>query len=195
MMRSVVEALIGLVEQGSYPLVFILMAMESALIPIPSEIVMPFSGFLVSRGSMNFWLAVLSGVFGNLTGSVVAYYIGVKIGWEWLLRMRLISKLAGDIRRAESLLRRRGGEAVFIGRMMPGVRTVISLPAGMFRVDPIRFVLFTIAGSIPWNALLVYAGLILGDNWGVVSSYLDQVFIAILAAAIAYIILKKWKNR
>jgi membrane protein DedA with SNARE-associated domain len=196
MMKFVIEALIGLVEQGSYPLVFILMTMESALIPVPSEVVMPFSGFLVSRGSMDFWIAVLSGVLGNLTGSLIAYYIGVRAGWEWLLRIKVISKVISEseIRKAENLLRRRGSEAVLIGRMMPGVRTVISLPAGMSRVDLSRFVLFTIAGSIPWNALLVYSGMILEDNWGLVSSYLDQVFVAILVIAFVYIVVKRIKN-
>lgn len=195
-MKFVIEALIGLVEQGSYPLVFILMTMESALIPVPSEVVMPFSGFLVSRGSMDFWIAVLSGVLGNLTGSLIAYYIGVRAGWEWLLRIKVISKVISEseIRKAENLLRRRGSEAVLIGRMMPGVRTVISLPAGMSRVDLSRFVLFTIAGSIPWNALLVYSGMILEDNWGLVSSYLDQVFVAILVIAFVYIVVKRIKN-
>jgi membrane protein DedA with SNARE-associated domain len=196
MMKFVIEALIGLVEQGSYPLVFILMTMESALIPVPSEVVMPFSGFLVSRGSMDFWIAVLSGVLGNLTGSLIAYYIGVRAGWELLLRIKVISKVISEseIRKAENLLRRRGSEAVLIGRMMPGVRTVISLPAGMSRVDLSRFVLFTIAGSIPWNALLVYSGMILEDNWGLVSSYLDQVFVAILVIAFVYIVVKRIKN-
>ncbi|RSN73809.1 MAG: DedA family protein [Thermoproteota archaeon] len=196
MMKFVIEALIGLVEQGSYPLVFILMTMESALIPVPSEVVMPFSGFLVSRGSMDFWIAVLSGVLGNLTGSLIAYYIGVRAGWEWLLRIKVISKVISEseIRKAENLLRRRGSEAVLIGRMMPGVRTVISLPAGMSRVDLSRFVLFTITGSIPWNALLVYSGMILEDNWGLVSSYLDQVFVAILVIAFVYIVVKRIKN-
>jgi membrane protein DedA with SNARE-associated domain len=196
MMKFVIEALIGLVEQGSYPLVFILMTMESALIPVPSEVVMPFSGFLVSRGSMDFWIAVLSGVLGNLTGSLIAYYIGVRAGWEWLLRIKVISKVISEseIRKAENLLRRRGSEAVLIGRMMPGVRTVISLPAGMSRVDLSRFVLFTITGSIPWNALLVYSGMILEDNWGLISSYLDQVFVAILVIAFVYIVVKRIKN-
>jgi membrane protein DedA with SNARE-associated domain len=196
MMKFVIEALIGLVEQGSYPLVFILMTMESALIPVPSEVVMPFSGFLVSRGSMDFWIAVLSGVLGNLTGSLIAYYIGVRAGWELLLRIKVISKVISEseIRKAENLLRRRGSEAVLIGRMMPGVRTVISLPAGMSRVDLSRFVLFTITGSIPWNALLVYSGMILEDNWGLVSSYLDQVFVAILVIAFVYIVVKRIKN-
>ncbi|MGC9021451.1 MAG: DedA family protein, partial [Candidatus Methanodesulfokora sp.] len=169
--------------------------MESALVPIPSEVVMPFSGFLVSRGFMNFWLAVLSGVLGNLAGSIIAYYLGVKIGWEWLLRIKGISKMIGwgEIKKAEDLFRKRGDGAVLIGRMMPGVRTVISLPAGMFRVDPLRFVLFTVVGSIPWNVLLVYAGMILEDNWDLVSSYLDQMLVAILVAAFAYIVLKRRK--
>ncbi|MGC9103542.1 MAG: DedA family protein [Candidatus Methanodesulfokora sp.] len=194
-MKFFVEYLICLVERGSYPLVFILMTMESALVPIPSEVVMPFSGFLVSRGFMNFWLAVLSGVLGNLAGSIIAYYLGVKIGWEWLLRIKGISKMIGwgEIKKAEDLFRKRGDGAVLIGRMMPGVRTVISLPAGMFRVDPLRFVLFTVAGSIPWNVLLVYAGMILEDNWDLVSSYLDQMLVAILVAAFAYIVLKRRK--
>ena len=145
---------------------------------------------------MDFWIAVLSGVLGNLTGSLIAYYIGVRAGWELLLRIKVISKVISEseIRKAENLLRRRGSEAVLIGRMMPGVRTVISLPAGMSRVDLSRFVLFTIAGSIPWNALLVYSGMILEDNWGLISSYLDQVFVAILVIAFVYIVVKRIKN-
>ncbi len=184
MIRAVVEALIGVIHEGSYPLVFLLMTLESALIPIPSEVVMPFTGFLVQAGRMDYWLSVASGVAGNLVGSLIAYYIGLKVGWKPLKRVPLLGMKIGH---AESFMDRYGRWAVLLGRVTPAIRTVISLPAGMSEMGIGEFIAFTVLGSIPWNMALVYSGMVLGEHWEVVSEYLDAAAVLIILLILVYL--------
>ncbi len=184
MIRAVVEALIGVIHEGSYPLVFLLMTLESALIPIPSEVVMPFTGFLVQAGRMDYWLSVASGVAGNLVGSLIAYYIGLKVGWKPLKRVPLLEMKIGH---AESFMDRYGRWAVLLGRVTPAIRTVISLPAGMSEMGIGEFIAFTVMGSIPWNMALVYSGMVLGEHWEVVSEYLDAAAVLIILLILVYL--------
>jgi len=149
--------------------VFLTMAIESASIPLPSEIIMPFSGFLVSLGKLNFYLVVLSGAAGNLFGSIVMYLVGLW-GQETFVRRFvrgwgrfLLSEEELDL--GEKWLRRYGEPVVLISRVLPVVRTFISLPAGMARVDFKRFCFLTFFGSIFWSAFLAYLGVKLGENW------------------------------
>ena len=186
-LKPLVEQVIEVVNQGSYPLIVILMALESALIPIPSEVVMPFAGFLVQRGKMEFWSAVLSGVMGNLIGSLAIYYVGAKVGWEPVER-KLGPFLGKSLTKARNLFDEHGEVAVFFGRVLPAVRTVVSLPAGMSKMDSLKFVVLTVLGSLPWNFVLVYAGLILGEKWELVSSYIDPLAVVIVLLAIAYVV-------
>ncbi len=178
------EALIGVIHEGSYPLVFLLMTLESALIPIPSEVVMPFTGFLVQAGRMDYWLSVASGVAGNLVGSLIAYYIGLKVGWKPLKRVPLLEMKIGH---AESFMDRYGRWAVLLGRVTPAIRTVISLPAGMSEMGIGEFIAFTVMGSIPWNMALVYSGMVLGEHWEVVSEYLDAAAVLIILLILVYL--------
>ncbi len=194
LLKALVEALIGIVQEGSYPLVFLLMTLESALIPIPSEVIMPFAGFLVQAGEMNYWLAVTSGVIGNLVGSLIAYFIGLKVGWE---PFRKIPLLRRKVEHAENFMSRYGNWAVLLGRITPAIRTVISLPAGMSEMRLTEFVTLTVLGSIPWNIALVYSGVILGEHWEIISEYIDVAAILIVAALLAYLIMlfKKEENK
>lgn len=185
MIRTLAEALVGIIQEGSYPLVFLLMTLESALIPIPSEVVMPFAGFLVQAGRMDYWLAVACGVAGNLVGSLIAYFIGLKIGWEPLKGIPLLEM---KIEHAESFMSTYGRWAVFIGRVTPAIRTVISLPAGMSGMNLGEFTILTVLGSIPWNMALVYSGVVLGEHWETVSGYLESATILILLLILVYLV-------
>lgn len=186
--ERIVELITEAIAQVSYPAIIALMALESALMPIPSEVVMPFAGFLVARGEMGFWQAVASGVVGNLLGSVAAYYIGVKWGRGAVGRVPWLSE--HHLEMAEEFFRRRGTLALLIGRMSPVVRTVISLPAGVARFNPWTFLLTTVVGSIPWNAALVWAGVVLEENWPVVRRWLEPIGVLAVLALLIYVFAK-----
>ncbi|KKU18918.1 MAG: hypothetical protein UX77_C0001G0029 [Parcubacteria group bacterium GW2011_GWA1_47_11] len=151
---------LNIIETWGYWGVFFLMALESANIPIPSEIIMPFSGFLVSTGVFDFWTVVFLGALGNLTGSLTSYYIaGYFKGWVEHNR---------HFDQAKAWVNKYGVVAAFWSRMMPIVRTFISFPAGLFKVPIWKFSLFTFIGSFIWSALLVYPGIYWGENWEII---------------------------
>lgn len=149
-----------------YSAIFILMALESALIPIPSEIIMPFSGFLVFEEKFLFWQVILWGTFGNLIGSIAAYFVGLYGGRpliEKYGKFILISR--HDLDLADSWFKKYGSISIFFSRLLPAVRTFISLPAGVARMNFWKFCLYTFLGSLPWAFILTYAGIIMGENW------------------------------
>ena len=149
-----------------YPGIFLLMLVESCGILMPSEVIMPFSGFLVADGAMNFWLVALIGGLGNLGGSLLAYWIGWKGGRPLIERYGkyiLISK--HDLNLADHWFTKHGEPAAFFGRLLPVVRTFISFPAGIAKMNIRKFSLYTFLGAFVWSALLAYAGIKLGSNW------------------------------
>ncbi|HVZ12311.1 MAG TPA: DedA family protein [Patescibacteria group bacterium] len=146
------------------------MFLESALIPIPSEVTMPFAGYLASTGNLSFILIVIVGTLANLAGSLLAYYIGFFLEETVLLNLirkygKFILVSEHEYHRAESWFKKYGDKVIFISRLLPGVRTVISLPAGMFEMDIKKFVIYTTVGCLLWSAILTYIGLVLGANW------------------------------
>jgi len=149
-----------------------LMALESALIPIPSEIIMPFSGFLVFDEKFSFLAVVLWGTIGNLIGSIAAYFIGLYGGRpliEKYGKFILISRHELDL--ADSWFKKYGSLSVLVSRMLPVVRTFISLPAGIARMPFGKFCLYTFLGSLPWSFALTYAGIVSGGNWRILEPY------------------------
>lgn len=178
------------IEKLGYPGIFLLMVLESALVPIPSEVVMTFAGFLAWSGKMDLLLVVGSGTLGNLVGSYLLYRLGEGPGLsavEKYGKYFLIEE--EDILNAQALFQRYGGLIILTGRMLPAVRTVISLPAGMARMDVWKFLVLTLVGSIPWNAMLAYLGWVLGENWVIIENYtrvLDYAAAVLLVLAIAW---------
>lgn len=172
------------------------MLAESAGIPIPSEIIMPFSGFLVFAGQMNFWAVALLGAFGNLAGSLLAYYIGLKGGRpliEKYGKYLLLSK--HDLETAEKWFSKHGDSAVFFGRLLPVVRTYISFPAGITKMGVKKFSLFTFAGCLPWAILFAWLGVKMGSNWEIIREKLHSLDIAILIAVALGIIFYIWRKK
>ncbi len=182
-----------------YPGITLLMAIESACIPLPSELIMPFAGYLVFEGQMKlFWVATAGAIGCNL-GSLIAYEIGCYGGRplvEKYGRWILMGKRELDL--ADRFFARWGYLAVFIGRLLPVVRTFIALPAGVSRMPRGRFHLYTFLGSWPWCFVLAWLGMKLGENWRGLGKYFHQFDAAIgiaLAAAIIWFVWSHWKNR
>ncbi len=143
---------------------FVLMALESASAPIPSELVLPFAGFLVHQGTMNFWIVLVVSTAASLAGALVDYYIAYWLGRPFVLRMLKLFRVgAGSLERAEGWFERSGRWTVFAARFVPVLRSLISLPAGLFEMDLKDFVLLTAVGCLGWSAALVYAGYVIGD--------------------------------
>jgi membrane protein DedA with SNARE-associated domain len=176
-----------------YPAIFLLMTLESALVPIPSEVTMPFAGFLVAQGKLSFLAVVLVGAFGNLAGSLVAYAVGF-VSQEAIVR-NLIRKYGRwllvsekEFETAKTWFVRYGSQIAFFSRLLPVVRTYISLPAGIAKMNVTKFSLFTFAGSVLWSAVLAYLGLILGQNWSSLEVYFRKFEVLILLALIILVI-------
>ena len=158
-----IVATISLLGYGG---VVLLMAIESACIPLPSEIIMPFSGYLVSRGEMNLWLVGLAGAVGCVLGSMVAYWVGMYGGRpliEKYGRYLLISH--HDLDLADRWFAKHGEIIVFVSRLLPAIRTFIAFPAGVARMNVPRFIIYTFAGSLPWCIGLAFVGQKLGEQW------------------------------
>jgi len=155
-----------------YPGIVFLMTLESACLPVPSEIVLPFSGFAVQQGRLDFWAVGLAGSVGCLIGSVLSYAVGYYGGRPLLERYgRFILITRHEIDLAHRWFERHGPATVFIARLLPIVRTFVSLPAGIVRMDFKTFVVYSFVGSLPWCFALTYAGLWLKDQWGVLEQY------------------------
>ncbi|MEV8213032.1 DedA family protein [Leifsonia sp. NPDC077715] len=152
--------------------------------PIPSEVILPFAGFLAYQGSMNVALVLLAATLGSFAGAVILYLLGRRLGEERAVRLlaRLPLVDESDFRSSAEWLRRHGRGAVFFGRLVPLVRSLISLPAGATRMPFGRFALFTLAGTLLWNALLVGAGYALGTQYHLVEQYTEYLDIVIYAA-------------
>ena len=170
-----------------------LMALESACIPIPSEVIMPFSGFLVSKGEFTLWPVVLWGAVGNLIGSWLAYWVGY-VGGRPLIekygKYILISK--HDLDLADRWFDKYGQSTAFFSRLLPIVRTFISLPAGIAKMNFKKFSFYTFLGSLFWSLALTYAGMILGENWEHLEIYFRKfqwpIAVLILAGIIWWIV-------
>ena len=199
------EFIISFLSEWGYLALFICMALENMNIPIPSEIILGFAGFLVSQGVFSFWPTILIGTLAGLIGSLASYYMGYKGGRDMILRHTQKGGMgAKKMIAAKNWFETYGGIAVFTGRLLPGIRTFISLPAGIDRIrveipnvsDPNQ--ILTIIGTIPWTIFLVYMGAMLGENWHSLLSYkLEIALVCIVICAIiaaAFHFYQKHKN-
>ncbi len=186
--------IISLIQSTSYAGIFTLMTLESALIPIPSEVTMPFSGFLASSGQLSLILVIVVGTIANLFGSLIAYYIGYFLEETLLLKLvkkygKFILLTEHDYEKANKWFTKYGDKIIFISRLLPGVRTVISLPAGMFEMDIKKFTAYTLIGCLIWSTFLTYVGYILGENWRSLEGYFRKFEIIL---AVFFIVLIIW---
>jgi membrane protein DedA with SNARE-associated domain len=158
----------------------LLMFLENLFPPIPSELIMPLAGFTVAKGGMNLLLAILAGTVGTMVGTFAWYYLGRVVNYQrleiWVDRYgRWMGVTAGDIDRVNTWFNRHGNKAVFFGRMVPGIRTLISLPAGMNQMPIATFSFYSTLGTLIWTTGLTLAGYFLGDNYALIEKYLAPV--------------------
>ncbi|MBI2935370.1 MAG: DedA family protein [Chloroflexi bacterium] len=182
-----------------WPGVVLLMAIESACIPLPSELIMPLSGWMLIQAKDHpAWYTLLAGLYGavgNLLGSLVAYWVGAKGGRPFLERYgRYLLITPRDLERADRWFARYGGAIVFFSRMLPVIRTFISFPAGVARMNLLRFSVYTLVGSFPWSVGLAYGGYLLGENWEALRRAMRPFDIPILALAALLIALYAWHH-
>jgi len=198
----VIPFLNGLYGSVGYLGVLVAMTIESAMIPLPSELILPYAGFLISDASQlepltgspwNYWIVVVVATAGNTLGSLIAYVIGAYGGRPFLERYgRYLLIRPHEIELADRFFADHGGATVFIGRLLPIIRTFISFPAGVARMPLARFIVYSTAGALPWSMLLVYAGTVLGANWVDIRHALQPFDLAIAVAVVLAVVLFVW---
>ena len=181
--------IISVISTLGYGGIVLLMAIESACIPLPSEIIMPFAGFLVFKGELTLWLVALAGAVGCVIGSIPAYYVGVYGGRplaEKYGKYILLSK--NDLDMADRLFAKYGEIIIFIARLLPAVRTFIAFPAGVARMNMPKFIMYTFIGSLIWCWLLAYAGMKFGEHWDNLKVYFHEFHYVIIGAGTIFLI-------
>ena len=190
---------IDTISASGYLGIVILMGIESACIPLPSEIIMPFSGYLVFRGDFELFRVGLAGAFGCVVGSVPAYYLGLYGGRPLVERYgKYVLISHRDLDTADRWFARYGDWAIFFSRLLPVVRTFISFPAGVARMNFSRFLIYTFIGSFPWCLGLAYVGMKLGENWDTLGVYFhrfDIVIGIVMALGVLYYVWHHLKGR
>ena len=200
-MEHFTQIFLSFIASWGYVAVAVLMAAENACIPIPSELILGFAGYLIFAGHMSFEGALLAGMVGGLLGSLFAYEVGARGGRPFVDKYgKYFLIKQSHVNVAQDWFDRYGLKAVFFSRMLPVVRTFISLPAGFARVDSKRFFLYTIAGSLPWTAAILYAGMVLGESWTDLMEYGHEasmifVVVAVIVIAVLYLRWRRKKNR
>jgi len=190
------STLSGLVASYGLAGVLILMAFESCGFPFPSEVIMPTAGLLAAAGHMNLELAILAGAIGNLLGSLAAFGLAARFGEPLLLGPgRWVGIRAHHLELADGWFRRWGLWAVLIGRVLPVVRTYISFPAGLARIELGRFSLLTFVGALPWCAALALAGYTLGKNYDRISGPIEKGAIVVALLVVVVVVIWYWRGR
>ncbi len=190
---------IGVISWGGYLGIVLLMAIESACIPLPSEVIMPFSGYLVYTGRFNLWWVATAGAIGCNVGSVLAYEVGYYGGRPLVEKYgKYILLSRTELEWADRFFQRWGNAAVFIARLLPVIRTFIALPAGIARMPRVPFHIYTFVGSWPWCLGLAWLGMKAGENWRYLGKYFHQFDIvigAILAIGAIWFVWSRWQHR
>jgi len=190
-----VEYIVAGISASGYFGIFVLMALESMIAPVPSEVVMPFAGYLALQGKFNFWLALLASSIGSIFGSLLSYCIGFYGGRPLVLKFgRYLLLEEEHLKWTENWFSKQGDKTIFISRFIPVVRHLISIPAGIAKMAMHKFLVYTFIGATIWNFLLLYAGFKLGSHWDKIHQFskeLDVIFIAAVVLFLAYFV---WKH-
>jgi len=186
--------LINVINQFGYAGIAFLILLENVFPPIPSELILTFSGFLTTISSTNMWLASLSATVGSMAGAILLYVVGRVLPQQRILRFveknkRILHLKTTDLQRSSDWMARRGGSAVFLCRFIPVVRSLISIPAGASRMKMWKFLLYSLLGTAIWNTILIYLGALAGDNWQKITDYMNTyAYVIVAAAAVVFLL-------
>ena len=195
-MHAFVEWLVGTIGAMGYPGIFLLMAMESSIIPVPSELVMPPAGYLAQQGKMNAYLAVFWGTVGSLAGAYANYYAAHYLGRPLVLRYgRYVGITENKFAKVERFFLEHGEISTFVGRLFPVVRHLISIPAGLAGMNHLRFSAYTLAGAGIWVAILTAIGYMLGANQDLIMRYSHQALLLVAIASALLVAGYVWRHR
>ena len=192
------ELFTAVISSTGYLGVSILMTLESMVAPVPSELVMPFAGFLVADGKLNLWLVIIVSSLASLTGSLISYFIAY-FGEKELVHKfgRFFFLDKEELDWTQQWFQKHGSITILISRFIPVIRHLISIPAGLARMDLKRFILFTAIGATTWNTILLWVGIKLRERWDIVhkySSQLDVLIVAVIVVAAAYYVYRHLKR-
>lgn len=187
-MQQLIDWLVATIGAMGYPGIFILMAMESSVFPVPSELVMPPAGYLANRGEMNIWLAILTGTLGSLVGAYANYYAAHWLGRPLILKYgKYVWITEEKFAKVEIFFHKHGEISTFIGRLLPVVRHLISLPAGLAGMHHGKFAFYTTAGAFFWVTILTWIGYFIGQNQELIMRYSHQALIWVILFSVALV--------
>jgi len=194
MLANLPTFIIHLIQSSGYAGIFILMALESALIPIPSEVTMPFAGFLAASGNLSLLMVIFVGALGNLAGSLLAYAVGLMFSEHTIKNIihkfgKIFLLTVDDYDKSISWFNKYGERVVFFTRILPAVRTFISLPAGLFKMNLLKFSIYTFVGSLIWSGFLAYVGFTLEGKWNSLEPYYRKFELGIV---LVFVFLVLW---
>jgi membrane protein DedA with SNARE-associated domain len=194
MLHDAMRWLVETIGALGYPGIFALMAMESSVVPVPSELVMPPAGYLAHQGEMSATIAILCGTFGSLIGAYANYYGARLLGRPILYRYgRYVLISPEKLQRVETFFLSHGEIATFLGRLLPVVRHLISIPAGLAGMNHLRFILYTLTGAAIWVSILTWIGYVIGANEQLIYHHSRQAVLAALAASVVIVALYVWR--
>lgn len=192
LLQNTLELAIGLMNSGGYGGLFLLMVLDSMPTPVPSEAVMTFAGYLVYTGRFDLVTAAIVAALGSLVGSLLSYYIGLVGGRPLVLRYgKYMLVQDHHLQKSEEFFHRHGPKAILASRFIPGVRALISVPAGIAKMDIRKFTVYTFVGAAIWDTFLLWVGIQLGENWVVIQNYSDPIEKAVLVM-LALLVLRHW---
>lgn len=195
-MHALVQWLLDTIGAMGYPGIFLLMAMESSIIPVPSELVMPPAGYLAFQGQMNMAVAILCGTLGSLAGAYANYFVSHYLGRPLIIKYGKYVLIPPDkFERVERFFLRHGEISTFIGRLLPVVRHLISIPAGVAGMNHLRFSLYTLLGAGMWCSILTGIGYVIGENQQLIMQYAHQALVAVILFSIALLAAYIWRLR
>jgi membrane protein DedA with SNARE-associated domain len=197
------EWITELMAQFGYGGVALLMFLENLVPPIPSELIMPLAGFVASTGDLAYWGVLVAGIAGSFAGALLWFLAARRIGEQRLRRFvdqygKWVTLTCRDLDAASDWFERHGPVSVFVGRLVPGVRTFISVPAGFSSMSALQFSVYTLLGTVVWTSILLFAGHLLRENYSLVADYigvLSNVVLALFASALAWRYVQQWRHR
>ena len=195
-MHTIVQWLLDTIGTMGYPGIFLLMAMESSIIPVPSELVMPPAGYLAYQGKMNMAAAILSGTFGSLVGAYANYFASHYLGRPLILKYGKYVLIPPDkFERVEKFFLKHGEISTFIGRLLPVIRHLISIPAGVAGMNHVKFSLYTLLGAGIWCTILTWIGYAIGENQQLIMQYSHKALVWVLLFSLALVAVYVWRQR